>query len=212
MIALHPPYPVLVVAFMIAGYGNGLADAAWNAWIGSMANANEILGFLHGLYGLGAVISPLVATSMITKANLEWYSFYYLMVRPTDYTSLSQPSKPTTLTRRVDLQTSDPYMLQISFAVLELVALLGAFWKETATVYKESISHSGESQKGSLRDALTKSPSARVTWLCALFLLGYVGIEVALGGWIVVFSKFIQPDRSQGLSTLPRMNADMVPA
>jgi len=23
--------------------------------------------------------------------------------------------------------------------------------------------------------------------LCALFLLGYVGIEVALGGWIVVF-------------------------
>lgn len=95
MIALHPPYPVLVVAFMIAGYGNGLADAAWNAWIGSMANANEILGFLHGLYGLGAVISPLVATSMITKANLEWYSFYYLMVRPTDYVSLSQPSEVT---------------------------------------------------------------------------------------------------------------------
>ncbi|KAK6199138.1 hypothetical protein LQW54_010057 [Pestalotiopsis sp. IQ-011] len=154
MIALHPPYPVLVVAFMIAGYGNGLADAAWNAWIGSMANANEILGFLHGLYGLGAVISPLVATSMVTKANLEWYSFYYLM---------------------------------ISFAVLEFAALLRAFWKENATVYKESISHSGESQKGSLRDALTKSPSARVTWLCALFLLGYVGIEVALGGWIVVF-------------------------
>ena len=79
--------------------------------------------------------------------------------------------------------------------------MLGAFWKETATVYKESISHSGESQKGSLRDALTKSPSARVTWLCALFLLGYVGIEVALGGWIVVFSEFIRPDRSQGPST-----------
>lgn len=26
-----------------------------------------------------------------------------------------------------------------------------------------------------------------MTWLSALFLLGYVGIEVALGGWIVVF-------------------------
>ena len=26
-----------------------------------------------------------------------------------------------------------------------------------------------------------------MTWVCALFLLGYVGIEVALGGWIVVF-------------------------
>lgn len=80
IIAVHPPYPVLVVAFMIAGYGNGLADAAWNAFIGNMDHANEILGFLHGLYGFGAVISPLVATSMITKAGIPWYGYYYLMV------------------------------------------------------------------------------------------------------------------------------------
>lgn len=26
-----PPYPVLVVVYMLAGFGNGLADAAWNA-------------------------------------------------------------------------------------------------------------------------------------------------------------------------------------
>ena len=38
-----------------------------------------------------------------------------------------------------------------------------------------------------MREALTTMPSARVTWLCALFLLGYVGAEVALGGWIVTF-------------------------
>ena len=30
-------------------------------------------------------------------------------------------------------------------------------------------------------------PAARVTWVCALFLLCYVGTEVSLGGWIVVF-------------------------
>lgn len=44
-----------------------------------------------------------------------------------------------------------------------------------------------ENKKGGLRDALFKRPSARVTWLCSLFLLGYVGCEVALGGWIVTF-------------------------
>ena len=38
-----------------------------------------------------------------------------------------------------------------------------------------------------MREALATMPSARVTWLCALFLLGYVGAEVALGGWIVTF-------------------------
>lgn len=49
---VHPPYPVLVVAFIFAGLGNGLEDAAWNAWIGNMANANEVLGVLHGIYGV----------------------------------------------------------------------------------------------------------------------------------------------------------------
>lgn len=67
---------------MIAGFGNGLADAAWNAWIGNMANPNEVLGFLHAFYGLGAVLAPLVATTMITKGQrLPWYYFYYVMVR-----------------------------------------------------------------------------------------------------------------------------------
>ena len=78
--AIHPPFPVLIVVFSLAGFGNGLQDAGWNAWIGSMAAANEVLGFLHGFYGLGATLSPLIATSMIAKGNLPWYTFYYVMV------------------------------------------------------------------------------------------------------------------------------------
>lgn len=80
VICVHPPYPVLVVVFALAGFGNGLEDAGWNAWMGVMANANEILGFLHGLYSAGATVSPLIATSMITKASLQWFEFYYVMV------------------------------------------------------------------------------------------------------------------------------------
>jgi fucose permease len=80
VIALHPPYPVLVIAFIFAGFGNGLLDAGWNAWIGVMANANEMLGLLHAFYGVGATIAPFVATTMITKANLPWYYWYYCMV------------------------------------------------------------------------------------------------------------------------------------
>lgn len=80
--AVHPPYPVLVISFMFAGLGNGLADSAWNAWIANLTNANELLGLLHGFYGLGAVLSPLIATSLITKADLQWFTFYYLMVCP----------------------------------------------------------------------------------------------------------------------------------
>ncbi|KAJ5541868.1 Major facilitator superfamily domain general substrate transporter [Penicillium sp. DV-2018c] len=152
---VHPPYPVLVVAFIFAGLANGLEDAAWNAWIGNMANANELLGVLHGIYGVGAVVSPLVATSMIVKGGLPWYYFYYVMV---------------------------------GCAVVELVVSGACFWKSTAENYRASnTAPAGEGKKGGLRDALFTRSAARVTWLCALFLLGYVGVEVALGGWIVTF-------------------------
>lgn len=77
---LHPPYPVLVVAFIFAGFANGLEEAAWNAWLGNMANSNELLGILHGFYGVGAILSPLAVTAIITKADLPWYYFYYILV------------------------------------------------------------------------------------------------------------------------------------
>ncbi|TDZ13716.1 Bypass of stop codon protein 6 [Colletotrichum spinosum] len=77
---LKPPFPVLVVSFMIAGLGNGLSDAAWNAWIGNLERSNELLGYLHAAYGVGGVFSPLVATAMITRAALAWNTFYYVVL------------------------------------------------------------------------------------------------------------------------------------
>ncbi|KAF2869795.1 major facilitator superfamily domain-containing protein [Massariosphaeria phaeospora] len=155
VIALHPPYPVLVVIFMIAGFGNGLADAAWNAWMGNMANPNEILGFLHAFYGLGAVLSPLIATTMITKGDrLPWYYFYYVM---------------------------------ISMAAIELGTSIWTFWTATGAVFRANNPRTTDTKDNRMKEALVRLPYARVTWICALFLLGYVGIEVALGGWIVKF-------------------------
>ncbi|KAK8219247.1 hypothetical protein M8818_000981 [Zalaria obscura] len=154
VIAVHPPYPVLVIVFMIAGFGNGLVDSAWNAWMGAMANANEILGFLHGFYGAGATIAPLVATTMITKAGLPWYTWYYVM---------------------------------IAAAALELATSAWSFWDRTAAKFRDDHPRTTDKTGNRMKEALLTMPSARVTWLCATFLLGYVGIEVAVGGWIVTF-------------------------
>ncbi|KAF8461377.1 major facilitator superfamily domain-containing protein [Kalaharituber pfeilii] len=79
IMALHPPYPTLVVVMCLAGFGSGCIDAAWNSYIGVMDKSNEILGLLHGMYGLGAVLSPIIATTLITRGN-PWYTFYYLMI------------------------------------------------------------------------------------------------------------------------------------
>lgn len=73
-------------------------------------------------------------------------------------------------------------------AFIELVTCGAAFWKATGAEFREALARSNdETKSGGLRAALLKLPAARVTWLCALFLLGYVGSEVALGGWIVTF-------------------------
>lgn len=41
---IHPPFPVIPCIFVFAGFGNGLEDGAWNAWVGDLGHANELLG------------------------------------------------------------------------------------------------------------------------------------------------------------------------
>ena len=155
IISQHPPFPALVVIFILAGFANGLEDGGWNAWIGNMHNANQVLGFLHGAYGFGAVLSPLIATSMITKGSLLWYEFYYIM---------------------------------IGLSAVELGWAISSFKGEDGQRYRKFHPPTGEGEMGRTKEALTH----KVTWICSVFLLLYVGIEVAIGGWIVVFMDRIR--------------------
>jgi fucose permease len=135
------------VVLLFTGFANGIEDSAWNAWVGNMHRANELLGFLHGAYGLGATIGPLIATAMVTRAGLQWYTFYYVMV---------------------------------GLNSLAFFLLVPSFWRADAAAHRELHNHA---QRTTTR-AVLRSP---VVWLVALFLLGYVGAEVSLGGWIVTF-------------------------
>ncbi|KAI1267682.1 MFS general substrate transporter [Xylariaceae sp. FL1019] len=157
IMAVHPPYPLLVIAFLVSGFGDAVGNAGWHVFIGNMDNATQLLGFLNGFFGIGGVIAPLIATSMIVTAGLRWNTFYYFM---------------------------------LGLAVLELVSTVACFWSSTGAAYRASIASDeagNDSKTATLKEALMSRPSARVTWLCSLFLVGYAGIEVALGGWIVDF-------------------------
>lgn len=167
-LCLHPPYPALPVVMLFPGFGNGLEDSAWNAWIGNMQNANEILGFLHGAYGLGATIGPLIATAMVTHGDLPWYTFYYLM---------------------------------IGMASLEWALCLFTFWGATGAVHRaqhQTLHHGDDGDDAAATAHKKKRTTTRhvlkdpVVWLIALFLLGYVGAEVSLGGWITSFMLVVR--------------------
>lgn len=70
-----PPFPVIVFAFWVAGTGMALFLSISNAWIVNLLNGTTLLGFMHGLYGVGGVVSPLIATAMISK-GIRWSYFY----------------------------------------------------------------------------------------------------------------------------------------
>lgn len=108
-------------------------------WIGTLAHTNELLGLMHGFYGLGATISPLISTTMITKGNLGWWTFFYPMS---------------------------------GLAAIEIVTGSTAFWSETGAKYTDVNRANGE-EKGMTRQSLKQ----KVTWICAIFLLCYVGLE-----------------------------------
>lgn len=150
-IACHPPYPVVCVLLVLNGLGNGISDSAWNAVIGNLANANELLGFLHGFYGLGATIAPLIITSLVQTYGRGWYTYYYVL---------------------------------IGAVALEFALTVVAFWKETGLDFRRQKASAGGDEQASGARAAAKQ---KVTWVCSAFLLTYVGTEVSLGSWIVVF-------------------------
>ena len=185
IISQHPPYPVLVLAYAFAGFGNGIGDAAWNAWVGNLAQASQLLGFMHAIYGAGGTVSPLIATAMVTRGHVEWYTFYYILVSSPLAVSIRN-GYTSNLSKRSSFFLTPCFVFKLGLATIETIALTWSFWSKTARDYLETTNANNTSNAGT-RTALFKKPYARVSWLCAIFLLGYVGVEVSLGGWVVQF-------------------------
>ncbi|KIW97826.1 uncharacterized protein Z519_01410 [Cladophialophora bantiana CBS 173.52] len=187
-ICVHPPYPVLVVVFILAGFGNGLGDSGWNAWIGDMANANEVLGFLHGFYGLGAALSPLIATALVTQAGWRWYEFYYLMVGA----ALVEVAFLVGTFWRADgraynaehPQTADMDISGSSTPTISDVTDPGSQADKQQGIFSK-LNPFGKRAKG--KSKTLEAVKQKVTLLASVFLLVYVGVEVSVGGWIVTF-------------------------
>ena len=59
MLACTPPYPVVVLSFLFLGFGMALNLALGNVFAANLVNGTKMLGFMHGSYGVGGIISPL---------------------------------------------------------------------------------------------------------------------------------------------------------
>ncbi|KAH0297534.1 MFS general substrate transporter, partial [Aureobasidium melanogenum] len=152
-----PPFPVVVIAFLLLGLGAALNLALNNVFCANLANSTVILGASHGSYGLGGVVGPIVATALVSKGIL-WSRFYTI-----------------TLALRVlcffftgwafhDYE-KEPSSLKLSNRIPR---------------------RAGEIQPTKLQ-MMKRALHSKVTVFAALFIFSYQGSEVSTSGWVISF-------------------------
>ena len=72
---------------------------------------------------------------------------------------------------------------QVGAAAVELALAVPAFYSNSGDIYRRANPRSLNHENSRTREALRN----KISWICAIFLLGYVGVEVSLGGWLVTF-------------------------
>ncbi|MGI0489182.1 MFS transporter [Pantanalinema rosaneae CENA516] len=73
--ALSPLWSVMVAAGILLGLGIGLIDAGINTYIASDQRHADLTGILHAFYGIGALLGPAVATTLLA-IDLDWRQIY----------------------------------------------------------------------------------------------------------------------------------------
>ena len=74
------PFPAIVFSFFLLGMGMAINLAMGNVFCANLHNATAALGVMHGSYGLGGTIGPLIATAMVTTGGLIFSRYYFLIL------------------------------------------------------------------------------------------------------------------------------------
>ena len=64
VISSVPSWVAVVIAMFVSGWGGGSTDTAFNTYYAEHADLGS-LNFLHGMYGVGATIGPLLAVALL---------------------------------------------------------------------------------------------------------------------------------------------------
>lgn len=73
--ALTTYWTVMVASGIFLGLGIGLIDAGINTFVASDRRNANLMGFLHGFYGVGALLGPAIATTLLAF-GISWRLVY----------------------------------------------------------------------------------------------------------------------------------------
>lgn len=175
------PYPLVVAAFFLGGVGIAIVLTQSNIFLSKLDKLSKYLSFFHGSYGIGATVSPLAATSLVT-GGVKWHYFYLINLalvltatvlfwfsfdgadvdlKPWDYSELDekQPLRPATPDENL----------------------------ESGIQLQETQSKNPRKAPADTKNDMRLALGSSTTWLVSLWVFFYQGGEVALGGWIVTY-------------------------
>jgi fucose permease len=76
IIAFHPPFIAVAMSYAVAGFGLAIQDAQFNTYVARLPDAATKLGIVHAIYGVGALMSPTLAT-LLMHAKVSPPHFYF---------------------------------------------------------------------------------------------------------------------------------------
>lgn len=185
-------FPVIVVGFFFGGIGLASVSAQANVFLSRLDKLSKYLSFCHASYGIGATVSPLMATAMVTS-GIPWNYFYlivlFLMALNTALILYAFKGADEDLAPWDHDEAKEPLLdhheeaSPVDEQGIGLVDLNHDGTPKKKTAHRQMLSEKN-SDSDSVALASVKSPT---TWLLAFFLLFYQGSEVSLAGWIVTF-------------------------
>ncbi|KAF2241064.1 MFS general substrate transporter [Trematosphaeria pertusa] len=161
MLVATPPYPVVVIAFFILGYGAATNLALNNVFCANLHPPNAILGAAHGSYGVGGIIAPIIGTAMVSHGIL-WSRFYFISL--------------------------GLRLCCIVFAAWSFWSYKEDASQTLLTAVERTASRPAQAdERNSSLKELKLALRNRATIFGALFIFAYQGAEVSISGWVISF-------------------------
>ncbi|PHH55530.1 Bypass of stop codon protein 6 [Ceratocystis fimbriata CBS 114723] len=93
------------------------------------------------------------------------------------------PLIATAMVAKAHLQWWYYFYIMLAFSIAEVVVSSWAFWGQNGLIHRASLQAFNDGRRTTTREILRQP----YTWLLSIFLLGYVGVEISLGGWVTTF-------------------------
>lgn len=183
-----PPYLIFVAAYFLSGLGFGSLDACLNGWMGNLVDLNQLLGILHGCYGIGCMILPPLVTRLLHKATNPWlWNDYYLVLSCFATTSMVFFA----VVFRHETPAKYKFMVMINEARKMRQDKLDDDSDDASenSASLESVVSVPEQNPDFSADPVPLSVAlgSKLVWSFAIIMFIYVGAESAFGTWLVTF-------------------------